>query len=266
MNLLQNERLMFRTTISVLFLSCLALAARGEENSKTLQKAESYVLKETDSDGAVRPLKLISRSFLSWSNPVFGTTEGGLYFWTSEGRPVVMMKTYKTKKGVSFEQWRSFSPHQVTASENANEPAFWYPSEGAKPMVALDDAPAPAAKQISRLVQIKALHRRFKVMGEITNAGGTQELRNYPKPLHRYESESVIDGAVMAFVQGTGPDVLLLLEARMTDEGPKWFYTIGSVGIFKIDVYDRDVLVLTEPRRTAANTSPVDLYDGRRLP
>lgn len=252
-------------------LAGFAIAAdepdNSSEKSPAMQRVEQYVVEEITGD--VSALELVPMSFLSWTNPVFGTTDGGLFMWTSEGRPVVMMKTYKTKQGFWFEQLRSFSQHPVAARERPDQSAFWSPSEGAPEMQPLIDAPVPSGKPLARLVQMKAIHQRFAVTGDIENSGGKQELRAYPRPLYRYESKTaeppVIDGAVFAFVQGTGPDVIVMIEARETDEGPKWFYSVGSIGIFAIEVRYNEKIVATEPRRTAANTRPTDLYDGRRL-
>ena len=53
-----------------------------------------------------------------------------------------------------------------------------------------------------------------------------EELRLLPQPVYRYESEDpeVQDGGVFAFVQGTDPEVLLLLEAVRTEGGLVWIY------------------------------------------
>ena len=58
--------------------------------------------------------------------------------------------------------------------------------------------------------------------------GQAWELRLLPKPLYRYESTDpeVLDGAVFALVSsaGTDPEIILLIEARKTPEGPRWVF------------------------------------------
>src|SRR5947209_16964183 len=46
--------------------------------------------------------------------------------------------------------------------------------------------------------------------------GTKSELRLLPQPVHRYAApkKGIVQGALFAFVQGTDPDVFLLVEAR----------------------------------------------------
>lgn len=238
-------------------------------------RVSEYTLESMTEEGELETLKLQGPSALNWSNPVFGTTDGGLFIWCSpDQRPAVVMKTYKTKKGVWFEQTRSLSVNRIIAKDK-DQAVFWSPSRGVEPMKRLPGAPEPAASSRARLRQMKALHRRFRVTGDLPAAGGKQMLRNYPTPLYRYShqegsSESGpkagwLEGGVFGFVQGTGPDVILMLEVRSDGEQPKWHYRLGAIGIFAIEVELDGKLVWSEDRRTAAQTKPSELYDGRRL-
>jgi hypothetical protein len=55
-------------------------------------------------------------------------------------------------------------------------------------------------------------------------------MRLLPQPIYRYEisdeDPTLVDGAVFAFVwtAGTDPEALLVIEARRTDQGIRWFY------------------------------------------
>ena len=53
------------------------------------------------------------------------------------------------------------------------------------------------------------------MLGWKADSTDREELRLLPKPLYRYEPKAgpVIDGAVFAFVMGTDPESLLLIEA-----------------------------------------------------
>jgi hypothetical protein len=46
--------------------------------------------------------------------------------------------------------------------------------------------------------------------------GEQEELRLLPQPIHRYATpkEGILNGALFAFVQGTDPELFLLIEAR----------------------------------------------------
>jgi hypothetical protein len=59
-------------------------------------------------------------------------------------------------------------------------------------------------------------------------ADGNWELRLLPQPLFRYgdEQESVVDGALFAYVwsKGTDPEFVLMLECRKTEKGVAWHF------------------------------------------
>ncbi len=230
-------------------------------DSEALQRVRKYQLLEIEEDDEI-PLEFSNQSALNWSNPVFGTTSGGFFLWTRDHRVAAVMKTYQTKNGRWFEQIRSFSNRPLVARQTPDAAPFWSPPSAGE-MKQLEASPPPASTATARLVQMKALHRSFSVSGML--ASGRQELRPLPRPLYRYNSEEGIDGAMFAYVQGTGPDMLLILEARMLEDQPQWYYSLGSVGIFEVEVQRGGVTVWTEPRRTAESTKPTDIYDGRRL-
>ena len=56
-----------------------------------------------------------------------------------------------------------------------------------------------------------------------------EPLRMLPRELYRYQSKNpdLLDGAVFGFVQGTDPEVLLLLEAVREKSGPQWQYALS---------------------------------------
>ncbi len=58
------------------------------------------------------------------------------------------------------------------------------------------------------------------------------ELRLLPRPLYRYGSAkgTVLDGSLWAFVQGTNPEVLLLVESRPgPDKTLRWNYALAAM-------------------------------------
>lgn len=237
----------------------------GQEDSRphgeALARVKEYQLSQIDGAKEI-PLQFVSQSALNWSNPVFGTTDGAFFLWTLEGRVAAVMKTYKTRNGRWFEQVRTFSSLPLVAREAAEAAPFWTPPSAAE-MQRLEDSPKPASTAAARLVQMKALQRSFSASGQLLT--GRQQLRPLPHPLYRYPADDDVDGAMFAYVQGTGPDVLLILEARLREDQPQWYYSLGSIGIFEVQVDRGAETVWTEPRRTAQATGATDIYDGRRL-
>jgi hypothetical protein len=62
-------------------------------------------------------------------------------------------------------------------------------------------------------------------------------LRLLTTPIYRYgdPKSEVIDGALLAFAQGTDPELLLLLEARAAAERRQWHYAIARLTMWELE-------------------------------
>jgi hypothetical protein len=61
--------------------------------------------------------------------------------------------------------------------------------------------------------------------------GENQTPRLLPKPLHRYDAEKTksVDGSLFAFVVGTDPELLLLIECDIAAAKPEWRFGVGRM-------------------------------------
>jgi hypothetical protein len=89
---------------------------------------------------------------------------------------------------------------------------------------------------VARLRQMKAIVERFKatMTGWKGDNSDREELRLLPRPLYRYElkeaKESIpnlVDGALFAFVMGTDPEVVMVLEAVGPTDQAVWQYAFA---------------------------------------
>jgi hypothetical protein len=164
-----------------------------------------------------KPLELRREPVLKWSNPTQGEVHGNVFVWTRDGRPLVVGSLFK---------W--FSPHTYMSHEFhslAEEPlaakfhgyAVWEPAEAGLRFAAIPKAPAPARTEAQRLLQLKQLAKEFA--GSKARPAREMELRFLPQPIYRYSApkRGTVQGAMFAFVQGTDPEIFLLIEARGKD-------------------------------------------------
>ena len=81
----------------------------------------------------------------------------------------------------------------------------------------------------ARLVQMRQMSRGFKAWTVETNTEENRILRLLTQPAFRYECKSanVTDGALFAFVMGTDPEVIVLLEAIESEGVSRWNYAIA---------------------------------------
>jgi hypothetical protein len=175
------------------------------------------------------PLKLIEKPLLHWGNPARTGEDGAVFIWESHGRPQVIgsIFTYKIQEVRTKHEFQSLAFEPLVAKFHAQ--VTWTPQQAGVQFRPIPDAPAPAENGRQRTVQLKALAREFSARMTDLKEGTTDELRLMPNPLYRYEAPSppVVDGAIFAFAVGTDPEVLLLIEARTHDKGPRWEYAFA---------------------------------------
>jgi hypothetical protein len=112
---------------------------------------------------------------------------------------------------------------------------IWYPETAGVEFKDVPGAPQPAKTPGERLRQMKAIAERFKATMTGWQADNTdrEELRLLPRPLYRYDlakakdpDPNLLDGGLFAYVMGTDPEVVLVLEAVRTGEKAAWQYAL----------------------------------------
>jgi hypothetical protein len=227
---------------AVCFLSPPGLVAQEKETLNkqqieaalklTKESADKYkfTLKNDGHDEA----KLVAEPILKWSNPAAGEIHGNVFLWTTEGRPVVVGSLYK---------W--FNPHTHMShefhslSESALEGRFhdaevWSPRAAGLKFTPLPEAASPAATAPQRVLQMRRFAKDFAATKKERN-GNQSELRLLPQP--------IVDGALFVFVQGTDPEVFVLLEARGEGEAVAWNFAATRMNSveFRLRYHDREV-------------------------
>jgi hypothetical protein len=178
----------------------------------TQAAAAEYEMRVADDD---KPLELRREPVLRWSNPARGEVHGNVFLWTRNGRPLVVGSLFK---------W--FSPHTHMSHEfqslaekplraTFHDKPVWKTSEAGLRFVDLPEAAAPVASEAQRLLQLMQLAKDFAGSKKERDSD-QEELRLLPQPIHRYATpkQGILNGALFAFVQGTDPEIFLLIEAR----------------------------------------------------
>ncbi len=204
-----------------------ARAAAASELAKT-QAGLFRIDLEGDSKGAA---VLQPDSLLQWSNPVAGSIHGSVFVWTDRGCPAAAASIYKwfspnTHLGIELHALR---PGIASADRKGRR--VWTPGKLEMERKPIPGAPSPADSPEARLRQIRALARDFSA-SETTRADITRELRLLTRPIYRYQSTDpdVSDGALFAYVEGTDPEILLMIEARRDGGGgPEWRFAAARM-------------------------------------
>jgi hypothetical protein len=206
-----------------------------------LQAAKSYEL--TGEQKA--PLKLQSKPLLNWSNPERNTGAGAIFLWTHEGQPAAVMCVYPRTETTLDHEFQSLSA--TTLQATMNERAVWKPEEPGIEYKSFSEVRPPGKVRPLRLTQMRGLARTFSARIVIPGEN-PKPLRLLSTPIYRYpdtETErAAVDGAVFAFVQGTDPEVLLMLETVRDERGAlQWRYALARMSIVPLEAVHNDQTV-----------------------
>ncbi len=206
---------------------------RAEETVRRAH-AEAALYEITRStDRQARP-ELRDKPILKWSNPSEGSLFGSVVLWTVEGRPEAVASIYRWygDKQEFHAEIKSLSTHALTVVRNKE--TTWDAQPSDITFHELSHEP-PAGSDAGRLRQLRDIARRFSAT-LIHPRRGTNTLRLLPQPVYRYQKtpQDVIDGGMFAFVQGTDPEVFLMVEAVKTAEGPRWRYAVSRMNMHEL--------------------------------
>jgi hypothetical protein len=179
-------------------------------------------------DRRARP-KMHVEPVLRWSNPVTGPVYGDVYVWTHQGRPQVVVSVHKfftpRLKHMSTE-FHSLALEGLTAFRSGQN--VWHPPHAGIELKPIPSAPMPAGTTAQRLRQMRSLAGHFSA-SSIDAHDESWQLRLLPRPIYCYEgtNSDLLGGAVFAFVQGTNPEVWLVIEARRIGDRHEWQYALA---------------------------------------
>jgi hypothetical protein len=213
-------------------------------------------------------LELKPGAVLFWSNPVrVGETNGAVFIWTRNGRAEAVGTVFSflnrsdSNQRVISHSVHSLSEKPLSASRDGR-PIWSIAVPGISPRP-VPEAPKPAATVAVRLSQMRELARDFSAATILD--GVEQELRLLPQPIFRNASVSgdVLDGALFTFVTGTDPELMLLIEARQTMDGPTWQYASARFSDLTLKLRHKQVELWTQKGGVAGNSPDSPYRSGR---
>jgi hypothetical protein len=146
----------------------------------------------------------------------------------ADGRPEAVCCVYPWEQTLAHE-FDSLSRGTLLAKRDGV--VVWNPEKPGLQFQTIPLADAPAEMPAARLRQMKKLASQFSstMLGWRADSSDREVLRLLPQPLYRYDSKrsDMLDGAVFAFVQGTDPESLLLLEAFKVGTGVEWQFAFA---------------------------------------
>ena len=199
---------------------------------------------------------MTAKVVLRWTNNTRGSEDGMTVLYLADGRPEAVCCFYPWEKSLIHE-FDSMSRGTLLAKRDGE--VFWSPEKPGVQFQSIPAADVPAEMPVARLRQMKLLASQFSstMLGWRADKSDREVLRLLPQPLYRYDSKrsDVLDGAVFAFVQGTDPESLLLVEAFKTGVGFEWQFAFVRRTSGELEGRHKEVIVWHADRFPASNDS-----------
>ena len=184
------------------------------------------------------------RVAMRWANNTRGSEDGMTVLYLADGRPEAVCCVYPWEKSLIHE-FDSLSRGTLIGKRDGV--FVWRPEKPGVQFHPIPDADEPADKPVARLRQMKTFASQFSstMLGWRADKKDREPLRLLPQPLYRYDSKrsDVLDGAVFAFVQGTDPESLLLLEAFKTGGRFEWQFAFARRTSGELEGRHKDKIV-----------------------
>lgn len=203
---------------------------------------------------------------LRWNNQVVREDDGMLFLWTrgEKGRPVASAQFFLVGTDWNHEfQSLSTTSFEARFDGTPGGDWSWQPEAAGLEFVRDEKAGPPAASAGQRLRQMKAIVEPFSAAVDPSGEfASPEQLRTLTTPLYRYSAkdQGILDGALFAIVQGTNPEILVLVEADTSDPAnPVWRYGFARMSCFHLRVYRGSEIVWRRDRApvpTPQRTSP----------
>ncbi len=165
--------------------------------------------------------KRVPGSLIRWSNPIADDVFGDCYLWTQDGKPSAFLSVYAFYDTVDNRRLTFQSLSEKPLLAQRNESTIWKPELPGIQWLQTVRLPEPGQTPVIRTRQLKIIANSCVAkISERNDPSSFRQLRLLAKPLYRYTaaSESILDGAVFAFVDGTDPELLLLIECVGGDQ------------------------------------------------
>jgi hypothetical protein len=242
------------------FLIAVAVALAQTESTKTKletgadkaqferwQKYYRRVAAEYDMEqGKDLPtrLKLRTEPVFSYANPAGGgRSHGAMFVWTRDGRPEILGAIWSRQSGEQrqvIHEMHSLALEPLTATRNGN--LFWSPKGPGIEPFRIPGAPEPAMTPALRMVQMRSMAREFSA--STIRATAERRLQFRPQPVFRFENPTAErDGAVFVGFEDWDPELLMLIEVRATEKGPRWHAGFARFTDLPVSARHKDVQV-----------------------
>ena len=215
------------------------------------------------SDDKWTKVEQIEKPLLFYEEPTRNNDRGSVWGWGRKGRPVALLELFR---GVNYRTMWTFAICNTSGGKvrarRADGP-WWRENASSAELKDIPGAPAPAAAAALRQRQLKLLAEKFTAHEFWDPSNTRYELRLLKRPLHTYRDEAngILDGGLFTLANGTNPEIMLFVEARVDPKDRDkrvWQYTVGRLAHAELHLeYDgKEVYEAPRGNRVSGSDQP----------
>jgi hypothetical protein len=226
--------------------------ATADENLKAAERAVEGIEVEVydAAKDAWAKVRRIEKPLLRYGDSTRENDRGSVWGWGDRGRPVALAEVFQNVNDRA--RWVfalcNSSGGRVRATRNGAP--WWRDNDSVSELKDIPGAPAVATDAAGRPRQVKQLGQKF-TGHEFWDPNNTRyDLRRLDRPLHTYKDEAagLLEGGLFTLANGTNPEIVVFVEARVRDGKPTWQFTIGRLSHSELHVEYDGKEVFNSPR------------------
>jgi hypothetical protein len=227
------------------------------------EQVASGIELEVLSDDKWTKVKRIEKAPLFDGDSTRSNDRGSVWAWGEKGRPVALLELWQSMKDRTKWVYTICNTSEGKLRASRGGAPWWQENDSAAELKNIPGAPAPGADSPQRQRQPKLLAQKFTGHEFWDPNNSRFELRRLERPLYTYRDEAsgVLEGGLFTVANGTNPEIMFFVEARVDPKDRSktaWQYTVGRLADAELHMeYDgKEVFNAPRGNRVSAPNKP----------
>jgi hypothetical protein len=180
--------------------------------------------------------------------------------WAEKGRPVALVELYQNTNDRTNWVYAICNTSGGKLRASRRGAPWWRENDSASELKDIPSAPAPAADSPQRQRQLKLIAQKFTGHQFWDPNNSRYELRRLERPLYTYRDEAagVLEGGLFTLANGTNPEILFFVEARVDPNDKSkatWQYAVGRLAHAELHMEYDGKEIFNAPRGNQVSAS-----------
>jgi hypothetical protein len=224
-----------------------------DDHHREVERMVSGIEVEALIGGEWIEIKRIEKPLLYHDDPTRAHTRGSLWGWGLTGRPVALLELWQNGPNKAYWNCGLTNTSGGKLRARLRGIPWWQENESDVELKEIPGAPVPAGDSLQRQRQLKLLAQKFTAHEFWDPNNSRYELRRLERPLRTYRDEAagLLDGGMYIISNGTNPEIMVAVEARVqpgSKAAPVWQFAVGRLSHSELHVEYDGKEVFSGPR------------------